>query len=85
MQTKKTTVTTTTTMTTNHQIEVHREWLNVYNSLVAISSGDPSVRLTDDQKAAYMAIPTVLDECQSSFDAIAPDCPGRPSHYLLYV
>jgi len=68
--------------TTNPKIEAHRVWLDVYNELLMRAAGDPAVQLTDDQRAAYMTIPMVLDECQSAFDEIPPDL--RPRHYLMY-
>lgn len=80
--------TKTTSDDTDLALAEHRLWLSTYYELVAVSSGGFTVQgdqlpLTDDQRAAYRAIPSVLDSIEEAW-ALMDDA-VRPAHYLTSV
>jgi hypothetical protein len=68
----------------NELIGTHRDWVRLYNSTSIIAHGHGSaIALTAEQKAAYQSLPSLIDNCRESWEAILVDTPGRPLHYLL--
>ena len=62
-------------------IQAHRDAVLSYLELsMFAASGDPAP-LTDDQRAAYLTLPFLMDECQEAWDRLPVD--SRTVHYLL--
>ena len=62
-------------------VQAHRESVAAYLELSMFAASGYPDPLTDDQKAAYLTLPFLMDECQEAWDRLPVD--SRPVHYLL--
>ena len=59
----------------------HREAVAQYLELSMFAASGYPAPLTDDQRAAYLTLPFLMDECKDAWDRL-PEA-SRPPHYLL--
>ena len=69
------------TTTTGTDAQVHRDAVLAYLELSMFAASGYPAPLTEDQKAAYLTVPYLADECREAWDRI-PEA-SRPPHYLL--
>ena len=67
----------------NSLVAAHRNAVLAYLELSMFAASGYPAPLTDDQRAAYLTLPFLMDECQEAWDRLPAD--GRPVHYLLVV
>lgn len=63
------------------KIETHASNVALWRETSAMA-GYPAPP-TNEQKAAYGLLPTLLDWLKESYGAIPMDATGRPAHYLM--
>lgn len=63
--------------------QAHRDAVLAYLELSMFAASGYPAPLTEDQKAAYLTVPYLVDECREAWDRI-PEA-SRPPHYLLAV
>ena len=63
--------------------QAHAESVAAYLELSLFAASGYPAPLTEDQKAAYLTLPFLMDECQEAWDRLPVD--SRPVHYLLAV
>ena len=61
----------------------HHEAVAQYLELSLFAASGYPAPLTDDQRAAYLTLPFLMDECQEAWDRLPES--GRPVHCLLEV
>ena len=61
----------------------HRNAVLAYLELSMFAASGYPAPLTDDQRAAYLTLPFLMDECQEAWDRLPES--GRPVHCLLEV
>ena len=61
--------------------QAHRDAVLAYLELSMFAASGYPAPLTEDQKAAYLTLPFLIDECQEAWDRLPVD--ARPVHYLL--
>ena len=59
----------------------HRDAVLAYLELSMFAASGYPALLTDDQKAAYLTLPYLMDECKAAWYRL-PEV-SRPPHYLL--
>ena len=67
--------------TQSDDARAHRYAVLAYLELSMFAASGYPAPLTDDQKAAYLTLPFLMDECKESWDRL-PEA-SRPPHYLL--
>ena len=69
----------TTTQTKTMKAE-HAAAVAVYKDIGGAAAAGYPDALTDDQRAAYLVLPELIEDCRRTFYALAPE--DRPLHYL---
>ena len=64
-------------------VQAHRDAVQQYLELSLTAAAGYPDPLTEDQKAAYLTLPFLIDECRDAWDRLPVD--ARPVHYLLVV
>ena len=67
----------------NDSMQAHAESVYAYLELSMFAASGYPAPLTDDQRAAYLTLPFLMDECQEAWDRLPES--GRPVHCLLEV
>jgi len=67
----------------NADAQAHRDAVLAYLELSLFAASGYPEPLTDDQKAAYLTVPYLADECKVAWDRLPVE--ARPVHYLLAV
>jgi len=62
-------------------VSSHRDAVLAYLELSMFAASGYPAPLTEDQKAAYLTVPYLADECREAWDRL-PEA-SRPPHYLL--
>ena len=62
-------------------VQAHAESVAAYLELSLFAASGYPAPLTDDQRAAYLTLPFLMDECQEAWDRLPVD--SRTVHYLL--
>ena len=62
-------------------MQAHRDAVLAYLELSMFAASGYPDPLTDDQRAAYLTLPFLMDECKDTWDRLPVD--SRPIHYLL--
>ena len=65
----------------SESIQAHAESVAAYLELSLFAASGYPAPLTEDQKAAYLTLPFLMDECQEAWDRLPVD--SRTVHYLL--
>ena len=63
--------------------QAHAESVAAYLELSLFAASGYPAPLTDDQKAAYLTVPYLADECKEAWDRL-PEA-SRSPHYLLFA
>ena len=63
--------------------QAHAESVAAYLELSLFAASGYPAPLTEDQKAAYLTLPFLMDESKALWDKLPAD--SRPVHYLLVV
>ena len=74
---------TTTGTDAQAQAQAHRDAVLAYLELSMFAASGYPAPLTDDQRAAYLTLPFLMDECKDAWDRLPVN--ARPVHYLLAV
>ena len=61
--------------------QAHRDAVLAYLELSLFAASGYPAPLTEDEKAAYLTLPFLMDECREAWDRLPVD--SRPVHYLL--
>ena len=64
-------------------VVAHRDAVLAYLELSMFAASGYPAPLTEDQKAAYLTVPYLANECREAWDRLPVDV--RPVHYLLAV
>ena len=62
-------------------VQAHRDAVLAYLELSLRAAAGYPDPLTDDQRAAYLTLPFLMDECKEAWDRLPES--GRSVHYLL--
>ena len=62
-------------------VQAHRDAVLAYLELSLFAASGYPAPLTEDQRAAYLTLPFLMDECREAWDRLQVD--SRPVHYLL--
>ena len=65
----------------NSLVASHRDSVTQYMELSLFAASGYPAPLTDDQRAAYLTLPFLMDECREAWDRLPES--GRPVHYLV--
>lgn len=69
------------TKMTNNPAQEHREAVAAYLDLSLFAASGYPAPLTEDQRAAYLTLPFLMDEAREAWDRLPVT--SRPIHYLL--
>ena len=81
--TKTRTIQTRMKMNEPDAVTAHRDSVAAYLELSLFAASGYPAPLTEDQRAAYLTLPFLMDECKEAWDRLPES--GRPVHYLLAV
>jgi hypothetical protein len=70
-----------TTMQATNAVVAHRDAVRQYFELSLTAAAGYPDPLTDDQRAAYLTLTYLMDECREAWDRLPVD--ARSPHYLL--